>query len=103
MIVKKNFAETEDGMAENKNGMADNKNVKVPVETHQLLISRAKALGMKYYVLADALLSTGLQMSDQALHETVVNTRQLTVKRQKVDTSQEQKQPQSSPPASSDE
>ena len=96
MGVKKKFADTEDGMAEFKN-------LKVPEQTHKLLVSRANALGMKYYVLADALLSVGLEMSDQALQETVVNARQLTIKPPKVDTTLEPKPLQSSLPASSDE
>lgn len=96
MIVKKKFADTEDGMAEFKN-------LKVPEQTHKLLVSRADALGMKYYVLADALLSIGLQLNDQALHETVVNTRQLAIKPPKVDTNQVPTPAQSSLPSSSDE
>lgn len=96
MDVKKKIADTEDGMAEFKN-------LKVPEQTHKLLVSRADALGMKYYVLADALLGIGLEMTDQALQETVVNARQLTIKLPKADTTQEAKQPRSSLPASSDE
>lgn len=96
MGVKKKIADTEDGMAEFKN-------LKVPEQTHKLLVSRADALGMKYYVLADALLNVGLQMTDQALQETVVNARQLAVKPPKVDTTQELKPLQSSLRASSDE
>lgn len=57
--------------------MTETKNLKVPFQTHEKLRKRAKALGMKQFVLADALLLVGLQMSDRQLQAAVVNA-QLT-------------------------
>jgi hypothetical protein len=47
--------------------MTEFKNLKVPKETHDLLNSRAKRLGMKVYALADALLLEGLKKENPAL------------------------------------
>lgn len=57
--------------------MSDFKNLKVPTKTHEKLAARAKALGMKHFVLADALLLVGLEKDNAALQRDVVNT-QLT-------------------------
>lgn len=57
--------------------MTDQKNLKVPETTHELLRRRAKALGMKQFVLADALLLQGLEQSDEELQKAVVKA-QLT-------------------------
>jgi hypothetical protein len=57
--------------------MTETKNLKVPFQTHETLRKRAKALGMKQFVLADALLVVGLQMTDRQIQTAVVNA-QLT-------------------------
>ena len=57
--------------------MTETKNLKVPIQTHEKLRKRAKALGVKQFVLADALLLVGLQMTDRAIQTAVVNA-QLT-------------------------
>lgn len=57
--------------------MSEFKNVKVPNQTHELMVLRAKALGLKKFVLADALIKNGLAMSDEAIQKAVVNA-QLT-------------------------
>ena len=49
------------------------KNLKVPESTHEKLVSRANALGMKKFVIADALLLAGLGLTDQEIQEAVVN------------------------------
>lgn len=56
--------------------MTEFKNLKVPKETHDLLNSRAKRLGMKVYALADALLLEGLKKQDPALGGAVVEVPQ---------------------------
>jgi hypothetical protein len=66
--------------------MTDQKNIKVPPETHELLRKRAKALGMKQFVLADALLLHGLELCDLELQKAVVNSQ---LKRPTDDTTQE--------------
>lgn len=53
--------------------MTESKNLKVPFQTHEKLRKRAKALGMKQFVLADTLLLVGLQMTDSAIQAAVVN------------------------------
>ncbi len=63
------------------NGMAEFKNLKLPIQTHAKIVSRANALGMKKYVLAEILISLGLQYSDREIQEAVVNaqlTQQIT-------------------------
>lgn len=52
--------------------MTENKNLKVPSETHEMLRKRAKALGVKQFVLADALLLVGLKMKDSEIQHAVV-------------------------------
>jgi len=52
--------------------MTEFKNLKVPSQTHERLVSRANALGMKKFVLADALLQIGLAMEDTAIQAAVV-------------------------------
>jgi hypothetical protein len=68
--------------------MTEFKNLKVPKETHDLLNSRAKRLGMKVYALADALLLEGLKKENPALGGAVVESQQ-EVKRPEASTSQE--------------
>lgn len=75
--------------------MPEFKNLKVPEQTHEQLISRADALGLKIFVMADALLRVGLTLSDREIQDAVVNARQLQVTLPTVDTSPEQKPPQS--------
>ena len=58
--------------------MNEFKNLKVPRETHDLLTTRAKRLGMKVYTLADAILLASLQKDDPALREVVAKV-QLSV------------------------
>lgn len=57
--------------------MSENKNLKVPFHTHELLRKKARSLGMKQFVLADALLLVGLQMSDSQILRAVAGA-QLT-------------------------
>lgn len=57
--------------------MTETKNLKVPFQTHEALKRRAKALGVKQFVMADALLLVGLQMTDRQIQNAVVNA-QLT-------------------------
>lgn len=57
--------------------MDENKNLKVPFVTHDALKKRANALGVKQFVLADALLIVGLQMSDSDIQKAVVETQLL--------------------------
>lgn len=64
--------------------MTEHKNLKLPIQTHELLRRRAKALGMKQFVLADALIVVGLQMNDRQIAAAVVNAQ---LKPQSVDTS----------------
>lgn len=68
--------------------MPEFKNLKVPEQTHETLSSRAESLGMKIFVLADALLRIGLTLSDQEIQAAVVNARQLTITPPKDDTNQ---------------
>jgi hypothetical protein len=56
--------------------MNEFKNVKISIRVHELLVSRAKALGMKQFVLADTLLLMALAFPDQGIQEAVVNTQQ---------------------------
>ena len=56
--------------------MTEIKNLKIPAETHKLLVSRAKSLGMKYYVLADALILAGLEESNESVQRHVVSAQQ---------------------------
>jgi hypothetical protein len=51
--------------------MTELKNLKVPFQTHEMLRKRAKALGMKQFVLADALLLVGLKLNDAAIQRAV--------------------------------
>lgn len=60
--------------------MTEFKNLKVPEQTHGMLVSRAEALGMKKFVLADVLLRIGLTLSDHEIQAAVVNARQPTIK-----------------------
>lgn len=83
--------------------MPEFKNLKVPERTHEKLDSRAEALGLKLYVLADALLCTGLSLSDREIQDAVVNARQLTLKPRSTDTNPAPTLAQPKPPASSDE
>lgn len=57
--------------------MTEFKNLKVPKETHDKLVSRAKSLGMKVYTLADALLLDGLKKESPALGGAVVEPQQV--------------------------
>lgn len=66
--------------------MTELKNLKVPIQTHEALSKKAKSLGMKMFVLADALLLVGLKMKDSELQKAVVNA-QLT--QQKESTTEE--------------
>ena len=83
--------------------MKEFKNLKVPEQTHEMLSSRAEALGMKIFVLADALLRASLTLSDQEIQETVVNARQPPVKQPKADTTQARPPDQSPAREPSDE
>ena len=83
--------------------MPEFKNLKVPEQTHERLDLRAEALGLKLYVLADALLCTGLSLSDREIQDAVVNARQLTLKPRSTDTNQAQTPAQQVPPSSSGE
>lgn len=58
--------------------MTEFKNLKVPSQTHEKLVSRANALGVKKFVLADALLQVGLQMDDTAIQAAVVAAQRVT-------------------------
>lgn len=53
--------------------MDEFKNLKVPFQAHERLVSRANALGMKKYVLAEALILIGLTCTDRELQDAVVN------------------------------
>lgn len=64
--------------------MTDFKNLKVPTQTHEKLAARAKALGMKKFVLAEALLLAGLEKDNAALQDDVV---QAQLKQQPASTS----------------
>jgi hypothetical protein len=68
--------------------MDDRKNLKVSPWIHQMLVDRAKTLGMKYYVLADAIIEKGLREEDPVL-QTAVASLQRSVKQQTTNTSQE--------------
>lgn len=52
--------------------MTENKNLKVPFHTHEMLRKRAKALGVKQFVLVDALLLVGLKMTNSEIQQAVV-------------------------------
>jgi hypothetical protein len=71
--------------------MNEFKNLKVPVNTHEKLAARAKALGMKKFVLADALLLAGLEKDNAAIQADVVNAQ---LKQQPGNTSEELEPPQ---------
>jgi hypothetical protein len=58
--------------------MTDFKNLKIPAHTHEMLVSRAKSLGMKYYVLADALILAGLEEPNEIVQRHVVSAQQPT-------------------------
>lgn len=83
--------------------MTEFKNLKVPEQTHELLSSRAETLGIKKFVLADALLRTGLTLSDREIQDAVVNARQLAVTLLSTDTTPERPPDQSSIRGPSDE
>lgn len=69
--------------------MTEFKNLKVPEQTHETLSSRAETLGIKKFVLADALLRVGLTLSDREIQDAVVNARQPPVKQHSIDTTPE--------------
>ena len=83
--------------------MPEFKNLKVPERTHETLDLRAEALGLKLYVLADALLCTGLSLTDREIQEAVVNARQLKVRPRSTDTNPAQPPARQKPPSSSGE
>jgi hypothetical protein len=56
--------------------MPEFKNVKVPRHTHEKLVSRANALGVKKFVLADALLTVGLALPDSEIQKAVADSQQ---------------------------
>lgn len=56
--------------------MSEFKNLKVPKRTHDLLVLRARSLGMKVYTLADALLLAGLKLNNDELIMLVASTQQ---------------------------
>lgn len=72
--------------------MNEFKNLKVQIQTHEKVISRANVLGMKKYVLVEILLLLGLQKSDKEIQEAVVNAQLL--KQPTTDTSSEPGQPE---------
>jgi len=80
--------------------MTEFKNVKVPIQTHELMVLRAKALGMKKFVLADVLLQVGLRLSDSEIQQAVVNAQ---LKQRQDDTKPESLPEPIRPRASSDE
>ena len=53
--------------------MTETKNLKVPIQTHEMLKKRANALGVKHYVMAEAILLLGLKLTDREIQEAVVN------------------------------
>lgn len=71
--------------------MTEIKNLKVPFQTHEMLRKRAKALGVKQFVLADALLLVGLRMKDAEIQQEVVNAQ--LVKQPTASTTEEQPAP----------
>jgi hypothetical protein len=83
--------------------MTEFKNLKVPEQTHGMLISRAESLGMKKFVLADALLRIGLNLSDQEIQAAVVSARQPSITPPSTGTSLEQPPDQSTTRGPSDE
>jgi hypothetical protein len=83
--------------------MTEFKNLKVPEQTHELLSSRAESLGVKIFVLADALLRTGLTLSDREIQDAVVNARQPPVTPPTTDTTRERPPDQSPARGPSDE
>jgi hypothetical protein len=58
--------------------MTEFKNVKVPKATHEKLVSRAKDLGLKTYVLTEVLLEAGLELSIKNVQQRVVTAQQTT-------------------------
>lgn len=56
--------------------MDNRKNLKVSPWIHALLVKRAKRLGVKYYVLADAIIEKGLHETDPVLQNAVVGLQQ---------------------------
>ena len=80
--------------------MNEHKNLKVPPETHAKLAARAKTLGMKKFVLADALLLAGLEKDNAAIQAAVVNAQ---LRQQQASTSSAEKPVQPTPPEASDE
>jgi hypothetical protein len=58
--------------------MTEFKNLKVPIRTHEKVVSRANALGIKKYCLVEALLLLGLKSSDLEIQEAVVAAQLLT-------------------------
>jgi hypothetical protein len=56
--------------------MRDFKNLKLPERTHELLVLRANALGMKVYTLADTLLLAGLKLNNEATLRLVAEEQQ---------------------------
>jgi hypothetical protein len=82
--------------------MSELKNIKVPESTHDLLISRAKALGMKKQVLAAAVIDHGLNLPLEEIQRIVVNA-QLATKQQSDCTNPAQTKEKRQFPASSGE
>lgn len=56
--------------------MTEFKNLKMPVHTHEKLVSRAKRLGMKKFALAETVVLMGLAASDDEIQKAVVNAQQ---------------------------
>lgn len=52
--------------------MSELKNLKVSEETHLALTTRAKRLGMKIHLLAEAMLIAGLRQADRKLLDEVM-------------------------------
>lgn len=77
------------------------KNIKVPERTHEMLVLRAKSLGMKTYVLAEVLIDAGLELTNENVQLRVVAAQQLTPP--KADTTPELPAGQHRRSASSDE
>lgn len=68
--------------------MDDRKNLKVSPWIHEMLVNRAKILGVKHYVLADAIIEKGLREEDPVLQNDVASL-QRSVTQQTTNTSQE--------------
>jgi hypothetical protein len=58
--------------------LSEFKNLKVPKDTHELLVLRAKSLGIKAYVLADTMLKIALEIGDAELQRRVAFEQQTT-------------------------